>query len=87
MPSNSVISAEFKKKVYAKVLIFEKNLFTSWILTHDLNASQLLFPLSHMAVVFDGMLLEFSPLLRLQPAAEHNLITALTCSDKLEVGG
>jgi len=43
--------------------------------------------LSHMAVVFDGMLLEFSPLLRLQPAAECNLITASTCSDKLEVGG
>jgi len=42
--------------------------------------------LSHMTVVFDGMLLEFSPLLRLQPTAEHNLITALTRSDKLEVG-
>jgi len=33
------------------------------------------------------MLLEFSPLLRLQPAAERQLITALTCGDKLEVGG
>jgi len=40
-----------------------------------------------MAVVFDGMLLELSPLLRLQPAAEHNLITTLTRGDKLEVGG
>jgi len=40
-----------------------------------------------MAVVFNGMLLEFSPLLHLQPAAEHNLITALTHDDKLEVGG
>ena len=40
-----------------------------------------------MAVVFDGMLLEFSPLLRLQPAAERNLTTAFTHSDKLEVGG
>jgi len=71
-----------------KVLIFEKKkLFTTWIRTHDLlNASQLLYPLSHMAVVFDGMLLEFSPLLRVQPAAEHNLITAFTRSDKLEVG-
>ena len=38
-----------------------------------------------MAVAFDGMLLEFSPLL--QPAAEHNLITALTRGDKLKVGG
>ena len=72
-----------------KVLIFEKrNLFTSGIRTHDLlNASQLLYPLSHRAVVFYGMLLEFSPLLRLQPAAERNLITTFTRGDKLEVGG
>ena len=34
-------------------------------------------------MVFDGMLLEFSPLLRL---AERNLVTAFTRSDKLEVG-
>jgi len=40
-----------------------------------------------MAVVFDGMLFEFSPLLRLQAAIESNLITALTCGDKLEGGG
>jgi len=40
-----------------------------------------------MAVVFNGMLLEFSPLLRLQPTAERNLITAFTQDDKLEVGG
>jgi len=43
--------------------------------------------LSHMAVVFDGMLLEFSPLLRLQPTAECNLFPAFTRDDKLEVGG
>ena len=55
--------------MHAKVLLFE-NLFTSWIRTRDLlNASQLLYPLTHMAVVFDGMLLEFSPFLHLQPAA------------------
>ena len=36
---------------------------------------------------FDGMLLEFSPLLRLQPAVERNLITAFTHSDKRGVGG
>jgi len=40
-----------------------------------------------MAVVIDGMLLGFSPLLRLQPTAECNQITAFTCGDKLEVGG
>jgi len=40
-----------------------------------------------MAVVFDGMLLEFSPLLRLQVAAECKLITALTHSGKLDGGG
>ena len=39
------------------------------------------------AVVFDRVLLKFSPLLCLQPAAEHNLITALTRSDKREAGG
>jgi len=43
--------------------------------------------LSYMAVVFDGMLLEFFPLHRLQLAAEHKLATALTCDDKLEGGG
>ena len=40
-----------------------------------------------MVVVLDGMLLKFSPLLHLQPAAERNLITAFTRGDKLEVGG
>ena len=39
-----------------------------------------------MAVVFDGMLLEFSPLLRLQAAVERELITAFTRGDKLEGG-
>ena len=42
---------------------------------------------SHMAVVFDEMLLGFSPLLCLQPSAERNLITAFTRGEKLEVGG
>ena len=89
MPGNSNIKAEFKENVYAKSNDFrKKNLFTSWIRAHDLlNASQLLYPLNHMAVVFDGILLEFSPLLRLQPAAECNLITALTHSEQHEVGG
>ena len=73
--------------MHAKRIDFQKKVLTSWIQTFDLlNASQLLYPLSYMAVVFDGMLLEFSPLLRLQPAAERNLITAFTRSDKLEVG-
>ena len=59
-----------------------------WTRTRDLlNASQLHYLLGHMAVVFDGMLLEFSPLLCLQLAAERNLITAFTHGDKLEVGG
>ena len=39
-----------------------------------------------MAVVLDGILLEFSPLLRLQPAAERKLIVVLPRGDKLEVG-
>jgi len=72
MWSNSVIKTEFKKNVYAKSIDFrkKKNLFTSWIRTHNLlDASQLLYSLNHMAMVFDGMLLEFSSLLRLQPTA------------------
>jgi len=36
-----------------------------------------------MAAVFDGMLLEFFPLHRLQPAAERKLATALNRDDKL----
>ena len=73
--------------MFAKILIFKKNLFTTWIRTRDLlNASQLHYRLSHMAVVFDGMLLEFSPLLRLQAAVECKLITAFTRGDKLEGG-
>jgi len=40
-----------------------------------------------MAVVFNGMLFNFSLLLRLQLAAERKLITALPCGEKLEVGG
>ena len=87
MPSNSVVKAKFKKNVYAKSIDLQKKkkLFTSWIQTHDLlNASQLLYPLSYTAVVFNGMLLEFSPLLRLQPAAEHNLITAFNHGDNPE---
>jgi len=39
-----------------------------------------------MAVVFGGMLLEISPLLRLQAAVERKLITAFTCGGKLEGG-
>jgi len=78
---------DFKKACMQKVLIFKKKVFTSWIQTRDLlNAIQLFYPLSYMAVVFDGMLLDFS-LLHLQPAAECKLITAFTCGDKLEVGG
>jgi len=45
-----------------------------------------LYPFSYMAVVFDKTLLEFSPLLCLQAAAECKLITALPRSDKLKAG-
>ena len=73
--------------MFAKVLIFKKNLFTTWIQIRDLlNASQLHCRLSHMALVFNGMLLEFSPLRRLQVAVERKLITAFTRGDKLEGG-
>ena len=73
--------------MYAQSIDFREKVFTSWNRTHDLlNASQQLYPLSYMTVVFDGMVLEVSPLLRLQPAAECKLITALPCNDKHEVG-
>ena len=67
-----------------KVLIFGKKS----VHQRDLNPRppELLYPLSHMAVVLDGMWLEFSPPLCLQPAAERNLITAFTRGDYPEVG-
>jgi len=40
-----------------------------------------------MAVVFDGILLKFFPLHRLQPSAKRKLATALTRDGKLEGGG
>ena len=48
--------------MHAKSIDFRKKVFISRIRTRDLNASRLLYPLSYMAVVFDGMLLEFSTL-------------------------
>jgi len=87
MPSNSAIKAG----LYAKNIDFRKKkctVYTSWIRTCNfLNVSQLFYPLRYMAVVFEGMLLEFSPLFRLQATAERKLITALPRGDKLEVGG
>jgi len=67
-----------------KVLSFEKKFLPPGF--KPATSSQLLYPLNYMAVVFSGMLLDFSVLLRLQPATEPNLITALTCVDKVEVG-
>ena len=87
MPSNSAIKARLLKHVCKKYCFSRKKVFTSWIQTRDLlNTSQLLYPLSYVAVVFDGMLLNFSLLLWLQPATECKLITTLTRGDKLEGG-
>ena len=55
----------------------------------DLNPRPQVSCTTHWAigvVVFDGMLLEFSPFLCLQPAVERNVITALPRSDKPKVG-
>ena len=68
--------------MYAKSIDFQKKKWTCDLL----NASQLLYPLRYMAVVIDGILLEFSPLFCLQPA-EYKLITASPHNDKLEVVG
>jgi len=63
MPSNSD----------AKNVIFkEKKIgFATCICTRDLMfANYVLYQLSYFPMVLSGMLLEFSPLLQLQPAAE-----------------
>ena len=73
-----------------KELIFErKKLFTSWIPTHDLNASQLLYPLSYRCIWLWFSIECYSsfPLHRLRPTTEHKLATTLTRNDKLEGGG
>jgi len=73
------------KTCMQKVLIFGKKS------VHQLNSSPWLPECkSHWAiyaVVFDGVLLEYFTLLRLQPAVECKLITTLTCGDILETGG
>ena len=69
-----------------KVLIFEKKKCSAAGF-EPATSSLLLYPLSYMAMVFDEILLEFSPLYCLQPAAERKLITTLTRGDKLKVGG
>jgi len=70
--------------VYAKVLIFEKKS------VHQLDSNPRP-ECKSVALSIEpygcGFLLEFSPLLRLQAVVERKLITALTRSDKLEVGG
>ena len=69
-----------KKYWFSKKKVFHQ-------LDSNPQPSQLLYPLSYMAVVFNRMFLDFSPVLLLQPTAECKLITALTHGDKLEVGG
>ena len=90
MPRNSAIKAEFQKNVHAKSIIFGKKppIYQLDSNPQPLNASQLHYPLGYLSCGFrKKKLLEFSPLLHLQAAAERRLITALTCSDKLQVGG
>ena len=65
-----------------KVLIFEKKSVDLNPQPPECKSVALLFKLSVL-----WFLLEFSPLLCLQAAAECKLITALTLGDKLEVGG
>ena len=81
MPRNSGIKS---KNVYAKSMIFvKKNVYHP-----DLSLRPQVSFTNHRAicaVVFDGTLLNFSPLFHLQIAAVRKLITALTHGDKLEV--
>ena len=79
----------FKKNVYPKSIDFRKK---KLVHQQDSNprppeCKSVALPIEPYGCGFDGMLLEFSPLLRLQPTVERNLITAFTRGDKLEVGG
>ena len=74
--------------MFAKVLILKKKAVHHL----DLNlrppeCKSVVLPIEPYGCGFDGMLLKFSPLLRLQGAVERKLITALTRGDKLEGGG
>ena len=77
--------------IIRKVFNFRKKVAHCWDSNHQPNlwlgiVSSAPYRLSYIcSVVLSGMLLEFPPLLRLQPAAEWNLITASTRGNKLEV--
>ena len=74
------------KNVYTKVLIFEIKKSV-----HQLDSNLQPPECKSVALPIEpygcGFQWNVTPLLRLQPAAEHNLITTLTRGDKLEVGG
>ena len=70
-----------------KVLIFEKKS------VHHLDSNprppeckSVALPIEPYGYGLDGMLLEFSPLLRLRAAVERKSITTFTCGEKLEGG-
>ena len=82
-----VSKLNFKKRVCKKYWFLEKKKNCSPTEFEPATSWMQVSCTTHWAIsvaVFDGMLLEFSPLLHLQPAAEHNLITTFTRS---EVGG
>ena len=71
-----------------KVLIFEQK--TVHQLESNLRPPEcksVALPIEPYGCGFQWNVARVSPLLHLQPPAECNLITAFTCSDKLEVGG
>ena len=86
MPSNSGIKGEFQKCVY-KTYDLKKSVYcpnfepATTCMQVSCSSNLVTF-----AVDFEGMLLQFSPFLSLQPATECKLIT-LTRIDKLKVGG
>ena len=90
VPSNSAIKAKFKKNLYAKSIDFQKkkkNLFTSWIQACNLNASQLLYPLSYLCCgfrcIFAQVFSTSSSPTRCRMPADHHI----PLSDKFKVGG
>ena len=70
-----------------KVLIFEKSVHQLDLNPPPPECKSAALPIELYGCGFRWNVAQFSLLLRLQPTTECKLITALTCGDKLEVGG
>ena len=77
-----LLKLDFKKRAWKKYWFSFKKVFTSWIRTHNLmNASQLLYSLSYMAVVLMECCLSFFHFIAFNPPQNaswppHQLVMA-----------